>query len=82
MKNLIDALYKGIVTIEFTKIDTGEIRIMPSTLNKDFHKQEMEVKRYNSSDTILCYGLDVKAWRDIRVNTITDWYEGMPKEEK
>lgn len=82
MKNLIDALYKGIVTIEFTKIDTGEIRIMPSTLNKDFHKQEMEVKRYNSPDTILCYGLDVKAWRDIRVNTITDWYEGMPKEEK
>jgi len=82
MKNLIDALYKGIVTIEYTKVDTGEHRIMPGTLNKDFHKQAMEVKRYNSPHTVLCYGLDVQAWRDVKVDTITNWYEGMPKEEK
>ena len=81
MKNLIDALYKGIVTIEYTKVDSGEHRIMPGTLNKDIHKQTMEIKRYDSPDTILCYGLDVKAWRDVRVDTIQDWYEGYPKEK-
>ena len=31
---------------------------------------EMKIKGY-SNDTIVCYGLDVKAWRDVRVNTIT-----------
>ena len=56
MKNLIDALYKGIVTIEYTKMYTGEHRIMPGTLNKDIHKQTMEEKRYNSPDTVLWYG--------------------------
>jgi len=26
------------------------------------------------------YALDKKAWRDVRVNTIKEWYEGYPKE--
>ena len=32
-KKLIDALLKGTVTVTFRKVDTGEIRIMPCTLN-------------------------------------------------
>ncbi len=79
-KAIIDALKKDVVTIIFEKIDTKEVRIMPCTLNKDIHKQDMNVKTYNSPDTILCYGLDVDAWRDVRVDTIIDWYEGPPKE--
>ena len=79
---LIDALYKGIVTIVFEKIDTSEIRTMPGTLNKDIHKQSTGVHKYNSPDVVLCYALDKKAWRDVRINTIKEWYEGMPKEEK
>ena len=31
MNDLINNLKKGIVTISFKKIDTGEIRVMPST---------------------------------------------------
>ena len=31
-KKIIDALQKGVVTIVFKKIDTGEIRTMPCTL--------------------------------------------------
>ena len=27
------------------------------------------------------WGLDVNAWRDVRVDTIQDWYEGYPKGE-
>ena len=81
MKQLIDSLFKGIVTVVFEKIDTGEVRTMPCTLNKDIHKQAMQIKAYNSPDNVVMYALDKKAWRDVRINTIIEWYEGMPKEE-
>jgi hypothetical protein len=81
MKQLIDSLFKGIVTVVFEKIDTGEVRTMPCTLNKDIHKQTMQIKAYNSPDNVVMYALDKKGWRDVRINTIIEWYEGMPKEE-
>jgi len=28
------------------------------------------------------FALDKQAWRDVRINTIKEWYIGMPKEEK
>ena len=40
----------------------------------------MVFKNYYSTDTIVAYGLDVKAWRDVRVDTIKEWYLGYPKE--
>ena len=81
-KAIIDALKKGVVTVIFEKIDTGEIRTMPGTLNSDIAKIKMRVGGYDSPDTILMWGLDVKAWRDVRVDTIIEWYKGYPKEEK
>ena len=77
---IIDALKKGVVTVVFEKIDTKEIRTMPCTLNSDIHGQNFQFKNYASPDTLVMYGLDVKAWRDVRVNTIVEWYEGYPKE--
>ena len=79
-QKIIDALHKGVVTIVFEKIGTGEIRTMPCTLNNDISKQQLEIKKYSSEETIICYGLDVDAWRDVRVDTIKDWYQGYPKE--
>lgn len=79
-EKIINALKKGVVTVVFEKIDTKEIRTMPCTLNQDIHKQSLDFKNYASPDTLVMYGLDVKAWRDVRVNTIVDWYEGYPKE--
>ena len=79
-QKIIDALHKGVVTIVFEKIGTGEIRTMPCTLNNDISKQKLEIKKYSSEETIICYGLDVDAWRDVRVDTIKDWYQGYPKE--
>ena len=64
----------------FEKIDTKEISTMPCTLNSDIHGQSLQFKNYASPDTLVMYGLDVKAWRDVRVNTIIEWYEGYPKE--
>ena len=79
-EKIINALKKGVVTVVFEKIDTKEIRTMPCTLNQDIHKQSLNFKNYASPDTLVMYGLDVKAWRDVRVNTIVEWYEGYPKE--
>ena len=30
---------------------------------------------------MIMFALDKQAWRDVRINTIVEWYEGMPKEE-
>ena len=79
-EKIIDALKKGVVTVVFEKIDTKEIRTMPCTLNGDIHGQNLQFRNYASPDTLVMYGLDVKAWRDVRVNTIVEWYEGYPKE--
>ena len=80
-KKIVDALKKGVVTVVFEKLDTGETRIMPCTLNNDISETEMIIKEYSSPDTLIMWALDKKAWRDVRVNTIIDWYEGYPKEK-
>ena len=79
-EKLINALFEGVVTVVFEKIDTKEIRTMPCTLNKDLHKQKINIERLGVMDTLVCYALDKEAWRDVRVNTIKDWYKGYPKE--
>ena len=78
-QKIIDALQKGVITIVFKKIGTGEIRTMPCTLNNDISKQTLQIKKYSSPDAVICWGLDVEAWRDVRVDTIIEWYEGYPK---
>jgi hypothetical protein len=41
----------------------------------------MQIGAFNSPDNVIMYALDKQAWRDVRINTIVEWYEGMPKEE-
>ncbi len=80
MDNLVASLKKGVVTVVFEKIDTGEIRTMPCTLNSELMDKSFAVNNYDGkSDTIIMWALDKKAWRDVRVNTIKEWYEGYPK---
>ena len=74
MNELIEALKKGIVVITFKKIDTGEIRIMPSTLNRNFIPESTSIMNISAeSETIMVWSLDRNAWRDIRSNTIIEW---------
>lgn len=80
--DLYTALKEGVVTVEFIKIDTDELRVMPCTLNKEIHKQKLDMKSYTSTDTMVMYGLDVKAWRDVRMDTIQKWYPGYPQEKE
>ncbi len=74
MNELIEALKKGIVIITFKKIDTGEIRVMPSTLNRNFIPESTSIMNISAeSETIMVWSLDKNAWRDIRSNTIIEW---------
>ena len=74
MKNLIDALKQNEVVVEFTKIDTGELRVMPCTLNSEIAGKDLHVKNITEGDTVVMWALDKKAWRDVRVSTIKQWY--------
>ena len=74
MNDLINSLKKGVVTISFKKIDTGEIRVMPSTLNPKLIPMGSIINNISEdSETIMVWSLDKNSWRDIRVNTILEW---------
>ena len=74
MNELITALKRGVVVISFKKIDSGEIRVMPSTLNEELMPSGVKIMNISAeSETIMVWSLDKNAWRDIRVNTITEW---------
>jgi len=74
MNKLIEALKKGVVIISFRKIDSGEIRKMPSTLDPELIPNVTnQVNVDYSSDTIMVWSLDKNAWRDIRSDTIIEW---------
>ena len=74
MNEMNDALKKGVVIITFKKIDSGEIRVMPSTLNSDFMPERNSIANISAeSETIMVWSLDKNAWRDIRSNTIIEW---------
>jgi hypothetical protein len=77
MATLIDSLKKGVVTIDFTKINTGERRVMPCTLNNS----SITIRNIApDSDSIVVWALDKEDFRDVIVSTINDWYIGYPKE--
>ena len=74
MNDLINSLKNGVVIISFKKIDTGEIRVMPSTLNPKLIPTGSVINNISDdSETIMVWSLDKNSWRDIRVNTILEW---------
>jgi len=74
---LIEALKKGTVTVTFQKIDSDEIRVMPSTLNQtvlNAHGQKTIIESVNpDSDHLAVWSLDKEAWRSFRVETVIGW---------
>ena len=74
VNDLIKNLKNSVVIIEFKKIDTGEVRVMPSTLNPELIPSGSMISSISgNSDTIMVWSLDKNAWRDVRVNTIIRW---------
>ena len=48
MNELITALKRGIVVISFKKIDSGEIRVMPSTLSEKLMPDGVKIMNISS----------------------------------
>ena len=48
MNELINALKNGVVVISFKKIDSGDIRVMPSTLNEDLMPDGVKIMNISS----------------------------------
>ena len=74
---LLKALQKGQVTVTFKKIDTGEIRVMPCTLQPEALKENGVTSTINYSPTEMeafpVWSLDKSAWRSFRLDTVESW---------
>ena len=75
--DLLSALYKGTVTVTFRKIDTGEIRVMPCTLNPTILEANgitTEIKvTATQMEHFPVWALDKLAWRSFRLDTVEGW---------
>ena len=79
-EKFIKAVQEGVATVEFRKINTDELRIMPCTLNSEVAGTPSAIKSFDPlSDNIAVWCLDKAAWRSFRVSTVEKWYEGYPE---
>ena len=76
-KALLEALKKGTVTVTFRKIDTGELRVMPCTLNPAVLEanQVKTTINYEPQNMEACpvWSLVKNAWRAFRLDTVEGW---------
>jgi hypothetical protein len=76
-KALLEALKKGTVTVTFRKIDTGELRVMPCTLNPAVLEANNVVNKVNyepqNMEAFPVWSLDKDAWRAFRLDTVEGW---------
>ena len=71
---LLKALNKGIVNIEFTSMNSGNLKSIPCTLSKEHFESHFSIKQHASSDNVLVFRLDSRTWEDIRIDTIQKWF--------
>ena len=71
---LLKALNRGIVNIEFTSLNSGDLRTIPCTLSQEHLKNHFYMRQHASSDNVLVFRLDTRTWEDIRVDTIQKWH--------
>jgi len=81
IKAFIEAAKKGIVTVEFNKINGGNLRIMPCTLNVELsnHNVPEILEQRDDNEHLVVWALDKEAWRSFRTSTVVRWYEGQPQ---
>jgi hypothetical protein len=75
-QQLLKALKNGTVTVTFQKIGTGEIRVMPCTLNPEVLKAEgvnIQLDMNADSDNFAVWSLDKTAWRSFVLDTVKGW---------
>ena len=76
-KALLEALKKGTVTVTFRKIDTGELRVMPCTLNPAVLEANQVKTTINyepqNMEAFPVWSLDKNSWRAFRLDTVEGW---------
>ena len=76
-KSLLSALKKGTVTVTFRKIDSGELRVMPCTLNPVVLEANGVKNKINyesqNMEAYPVWSLDKNAWRAFRLDTDEGW---------
>ena len=76
-QKLVEALKKGSVTVSFTKVNTGELRVMPCTLNPKVLKANgvsVSIEGQNlDNEQIVAWALDKNAWRSFIAETVVSW---------
>jgi len=80
-QEFLQRVNEGVATVEFRKVGTDELRVMPCTLNSSIVGQDLAVtgKEQNAnSEHLVVWSLDKDAWRSFRVETVERWYEGYP----
>lgn len=77
-EKLVEALRQGEVTVTFTKVSTGEVRVMPCTLNPvvlEAHNaigSVTDVKPRNE-EVMSVWCTDKNGWRSFRLDSVQGW---------
>ena len=78
-EEFLNYIKENVATVEFRKVGTDELRVMPCTLNAEvMGEQSAEVTQQANNDHLVVWSMDRDAWRSFRVNTVERWYEGYP----
>lgn len=78
-EEFLNYVKNNVATVEFRKVGTDELRVMPCTLNAEvMGEQSVEVTQQANNDHLVVWSMDKDAWRSFRVNTVERWYEGYP----
>lgn len=75
MQNLIQSLQKGLVSLSFASMNSGEEKTIICTLNKKLLKSHQTMNQDLKNDNILVYKTETNEWEDIRLNTVKAWQE-------
>lgn len=78
-EEFLNYVSNNVATVEFRKVGSNELRVMPCTLNPDvMGSTTTEVTQQGNSEHLVVWSLDKDNWRSFRVETVERWYEGYP----
>lgn len=78
-QEFLNYIKENVATVEFRKVGTDELRVMPCTLNPDvMGTTTTEVNQQAENEHLVVWSVDKDNWRSFRVETVERWYEGYP----
>lgn len=78
-QEFLNYIKENVATVEFRKVGTDELRVMPCTLNPDvMGTTTTEVDQQAENEHLVVWSVDKDNWRSFRVETVERWYAGYP----